>query len=151
MVSLAPHLSIHCVTFFRTKTYRMIETCDPEICSWTPDGEMFVVKNPVGVFSSLLREGGCNTPHNALTPGAQPVTPPHRGSVPLKTGKIRLRDHPPVLRPQQVQFVCASIELLRLPQNPDEAHPQRRLRQEHGKTRHVLQWGKWFIKLVVPS
>ena len=35
------------VPIFLKKTYRMIETCDPAICSWTEDGDMFVVKNPV--------------------------------------------------------------------------------------------------------
>lgn len=35
------------IPIFLKKTYRMIETCDPSICSWTEDGEMFVVKNPV--------------------------------------------------------------------------------------------------------
>ena len=35
------------IPIFLKKTYRMIDTCDPEICSWTADGEMFVVKNPV--------------------------------------------------------------------------------------------------------
>mmetsp|Transcript_4436 Transcript_4436/g.9589 ORF Transcript_4436/g.9589 Transcript_4436/m.9589 type:complete len:478 (+) Transcript_4436:167-1600(+) len=34
------------IPIFLKKTYRMIETCNPEICSWTADGEMFVVKNP---------------------------------------------------------------------------------------------------------
>jgi len=35
------------VPIFLKKTYRMIETCDPAICSWTEDGDTFVVKNPV--------------------------------------------------------------------------------------------------------
>ena len=35
------------IPIFLKKTYRMIETCDPDICSWTADGDMFVVKNPV--------------------------------------------------------------------------------------------------------
>ena len=30
----------------QTETYKMIETCDPNIASWTEDGEMFTVKNP---------------------------------------------------------------------------------------------------------
>jgi hypothetical protein len=37
----------YAIPIFLKKTYRMIETCDPSICSWTEDGEMFVVKNPV--------------------------------------------------------------------------------------------------------
>ena len=39
--------SSNAIPIFLKKTYRMIDTCDPEICSWSPDGDMFVVKNPV--------------------------------------------------------------------------------------------------------
>lgn len=42
------------IPIFLKKTYRMIETCDPSICSWTKDGEMFVVKNPVRWIFDLL-------------------------------------------------------------------------------------------------
>ena len=42
------------IPIFLKKTYRMIETCDPSICSWTKDGEMFVVKNPVRWILDLL-------------------------------------------------------------------------------------------------
>ena len=35
------------IPIFLQKTYRMIESCDPSLCSWTEDGEMFVVKAPV--------------------------------------------------------------------------------------------------------
>lgn len=43
------------IPIFLKKTYRMIETCDPEICTWTDDGEMFVVKNPVcGILYPVL-------------------------------------------------------------------------------------------------
>jgi hypothetical protein len=42
------------IPIFLKKTYRMIETCDPSICSWTKDGEMFVVKNPVRSILDLL-------------------------------------------------------------------------------------------------
>jgi len=35
------------IPIFLQKTYRMIECCDPSLCSWTEDGEMFVVKAPV--------------------------------------------------------------------------------------------------------
>lgn len=42
------------IPIFLKKTYRMIETCDPSICSWTKDGEMFVVKNPVRWILNLL-------------------------------------------------------------------------------------------------
>ena len=43
------------IPIFLQKTYRMIESCDPSMCSWTEDGEMFVVKAPVRVrFYHLL-------------------------------------------------------------------------------------------------
>ena len=41
------------IPIFLKKTYRMIETCDPAICDWTPDGDMFVVKDP-DVFASEI-------------------------------------------------------------------------------------------------
>mmetsp|Transcript_9156 Transcript_9156/g.14077 ORF Transcript_9156/g.14077 Transcript_9156/m.14077 type:complete len:426 (+) Transcript_9156:185-1462(+) len=34
------------IPIFLKKTYKMIDTCEPKIASWTPDGEMFVVKDP---------------------------------------------------------------------------------------------------------
>jgi len=34
------------IPIFLKKTYKMIDTCEPAIASWTPDGEMFVVKDP---------------------------------------------------------------------------------------------------------
>mmetsp|Transcript_51014 Transcript_51014/g.122986 ORF Transcript_51014/g.122986 Transcript_51014/m.122986 type:complete len:497 (+) Transcript_51014:168-1658(+) len=34
------------IPIFLKKTYKMIDTCDSTIASWTPDGEMFVVKDP---------------------------------------------------------------------------------------------------------
>lgn len=39
--------SSNAIPIFLKKTYRMIESCNPEICTWTEDGEMFVVRNPV--------------------------------------------------------------------------------------------------------
>lgn len=42
------------IPIFLKKTYRMIETCDPSICSWTSDGEMFVVKNPELFASNII-------------------------------------------------------------------------------------------------
>mmetsp|Transcript_16155 Transcript_16155/g.29134 ORF Transcript_16155/g.29134 Transcript_16155/m.29134 type:complete len:472 (+) Transcript_16155:121-1536(+) len=42
------------IPIFLKKTYRMIETCDVEICSWTDDGEMFVVKNPELFASDII-------------------------------------------------------------------------------------------------
>lgn len=42
------------IPIFLKKTYRMIETCDSNVCSWAPDGEMFVVKNPVGCSPSII-------------------------------------------------------------------------------------------------
>jgi len=35
------------IPIFLRKTYKMIDACNPEICSWSDDGEMFVVKQPV--------------------------------------------------------------------------------------------------------
>jgi len=34
------------IPIFLKKTYKMIDTCDQTIAAWTPDGEMFVVKDP---------------------------------------------------------------------------------------------------------
>mmetsp|Transcript_8701 Transcript_8701/g.13885 ORF Transcript_8701/g.13885 Transcript_8701/m.13885 type:complete len:465 (-) Transcript_8701:361-1755(-) len=34
------------IPIFLKKTYKMIESCPPDIASWTPDGDMFVVKDP---------------------------------------------------------------------------------------------------------
>lgn len=42
------------IPIFLKKTYRMIEACDPEICSWTDDGEMFVVKQPEQFASEII-------------------------------------------------------------------------------------------------
>mmetsp|Transcript_23105 Transcript_23105/g.35412 ORF Transcript_23105/g.35412 Transcript_23105/m.35412 type:complete len:468 (-) Transcript_23105:555-1958(-) len=41
------------IPIFLKKTYKMIDTCDPKIASWTPDGDMFVVKDP-DVFASTV-------------------------------------------------------------------------------------------------
>ena len=38
--------SLSTVPIFLKKLAKMIETCDISICSWSDDGEMFVVKNP---------------------------------------------------------------------------------------------------------
>ena len=38
--------SLSTVPIFLKKLAKMIETCDSSICSWSDDGEMFVVKNP---------------------------------------------------------------------------------------------------------
>lgn len=34
------------VPIFLRKTYHMVDTCDPSVCSWSEDGETFVVKHP---------------------------------------------------------------------------------------------------------
>ncbi|KAL7580813.1 hypothetical protein ACA910_001090 [Epithemia clementina (nom. ined.)] len=34
------------IPIFLKKTYKMIDTCDPTIASWTEEGDMFVVKDP---------------------------------------------------------------------------------------------------------
>jgi len=41
------------IPIFLKKTYKMIDTCDPSIASWTEDGEMFVVKDP-DTFAALV-------------------------------------------------------------------------------------------------
>ena len=41
------------IPIFLKKTYTMIETCDPEICGWAPEGDMFVIKDP-DVFASKI-------------------------------------------------------------------------------------------------
>uniref|UniRef100_A0A7S2MPI4 HSF-type DNA-binding domain-containing protein n=1 Tax=Helicotheca tamesis TaxID=374047 RepID=A0A7S2MPI4_9STRA len=40
----APRHNDECPIFLR-KTYHMVDTCDPEVASWSEDGETFVVKN----------------------------------------------------------------------------------------------------------
>jgi hypothetical protein len=42
------------IPIFLKKTYKMIDTCDPSIASWTPDGDMFVVKDPDLFASSII-------------------------------------------------------------------------------------------------
>lgn len=42
------------IPIFLKKTYRMIESCDTEICTWTEDGDMFVVKNPELFASEII-------------------------------------------------------------------------------------------------
>jgi len=34
------------IPIFLRKTYHMVDTCDPTVCSWSEDGETFVVKHP---------------------------------------------------------------------------------------------------------
>jgi len=41
------------IPIFLKKTYRLIESCDSAICSWTEDGEMFVVKDPE-LFATII-------------------------------------------------------------------------------------------------
>jgi len=41
------------VPIFLQKTYQMIDTCDPEVCTWSDDGTTFVVKN-VTLFESTV-------------------------------------------------------------------------------------------------
>lgn len=38
--------SLSTVPIFLKKLAKMIQTCDASICSWSDDGEMFIVKNP---------------------------------------------------------------------------------------------------------
>ena len=32
----------------------MIDTCDPSICCWSPDGDMFVIKDQVSRFETTM-------------------------------------------------------------------------------------------------
>jgi len=34
------------IPIFLRKTYHMVDTCDPTVCSWSEDGETFIVKHP---------------------------------------------------------------------------------------------------------
>jgi hypothetical protein len=43
----------------------MIETCDPNIASWTEDGEMFTIKNPDLFASEVCKKKYCYTLFNA--------------------------------------------------------------------------------------
>jgi hypothetical protein len=36
------------------KTYRMIDSCDPSICAWSPDGLSFIVKDPESFASEII-------------------------------------------------------------------------------------------------
>ncbi|KAL3798189.1 hypothetical protein HJC23_005750 [Cyclotella cryptica] len=38
---------------FLKKTYKMIDSCDPAICTWSPDGLSFIVKDP-DIFASEI-------------------------------------------------------------------------------------------------
>ena len=42
------------ISMFLRKTYRMIDTCGSQIASWTTDGEMFVVKNPISFETTII-------------------------------------------------------------------------------------------------
>lgn len=42
------------VPLFLTKTYNMINECDPAIASWSDDGEMIVVKDPTRFASKII-------------------------------------------------------------------------------------------------
>jgi len=43
-VRASPKQNDECPIFLR-KTYHMVDTCEPSVCSWSEDGETFVVKN----------------------------------------------------------------------------------------------------------
>lgn len=45
------------IPIFLKKTYRLIESCDPAVCSWTEDGEMFVVSAQLVFADKLLGVG----------------------------------------------------------------------------------------------
>ena len=39
---------------FLKKTYRMIDSCDPLICTWSPDGLSFIVKDPEAFAAEII-------------------------------------------------------------------------------------------------
>jgi hypothetical protein len=45
----------HILPSFRlAETYKMIESCPSDISTWTPDGEMFVVKDPERFAAQII-------------------------------------------------------------------------------------------------
>lgn len=42
------------IPIFLKKTYKMIESCPYEVASWTPDGEMFAVKDPDAFAADII-------------------------------------------------------------------------------------------------
>jgi len=42
------------IPIFLKKTYKMIDTCDPSVASWTTDGDMFVVRDPDLFAASII-------------------------------------------------------------------------------------------------
>lgn len=42
------------IPIFLRKTYQMIDTCDAAVCSWSEDGETFVVKNPTKFEQEII-------------------------------------------------------------------------------------------------
>lgn len=39
---------------FLKKTYKMIDSCDPEICTWSADGLSFIVKDPDAFAANII-------------------------------------------------------------------------------------------------
>ena len=113
--------SSNAIPIFLKKTYRMIDTCDPEICSWSPEGEMFVVKNPVRTRRILFYYyrncfGGPASAHLSVVYVSCILhhTFIHIYTIYMNIGSLRVRHHPAILWSQQIQQLRPPVELLRL-------------------------------------
>ena len=63
---------------FLKKTYKMIDTCDPAVASWTLEGDMFVVKDPDAFAASVIPQ---YFDHNKFSSFARQVRRLRRGGV----------------------------------------------------------------------
>lgn len=82
------------ISMFLRKTYKMIDTCDSQIASWTADGEMFVVKNPKLFETTIIPQ---YFDHNKLSSFARQLNfygftkmqskPVHKSEYNTKTAK----------------------------------------------------------------
>jgi len=72
---------------FLRKTYHMIDTCDPEIASWSEDGLAFVVKDPETFASEII---GQFFKHNNFSSFVRQLN--FYGFRKIKSDPLRLRD-----------------------------------------------------------
>lgn len=98
--------SSNAIPIFLKKTYRMIDTCDPEICSWSPDGDMFVVKNPVRTRRILfyyyrncflLWRAGFSSPYCCVCCLYSSSFIQYIYTKYMNIGSLRVRHHPAIL------------------------------------------------------
>ena len=97
--------STNAIPIFLKKTYRMIDTCDPEICSWTADGEMFVVKNPVRYTPLVCTPAFCLDSMIGISHTSRSlflslfiITSSTLVIINIILGAVLLRHHPSILR-----------------------------------------------------